>query len=156
MPIHTTMQKAGDNAVESTLAMSVSKCANALNIKISKEQIDLLVEDLIDVYKWDAMQDIMLALKKGRQGLFGTTYNHLNMIIVREWMSKVLEEKYKKIEDQHNNKKKQLQEELPNVDYQAYIEREKAKKEQAKEPSLSQLQYESKRFDYFNDKNNTQ
>ena len=61
-PIHTTIKVAGDNAVADTLSMSVSKCANALNIKISKEQIDLLVEDLIEVYKWDAMHYIINAL----------------------------------------------------------------------------------------------
>ena len=66
---------------------------DGLNIDLSNEQLQILTEDIIEVYKWDSIEDIQICLRNGRQGKYGTTYNKLNMIVINDWMGKHLEEK---------------------------------------------------------------
>ncbi|MGH1436579.1 MAG: hypothetical protein ACRBG0_19205 [Lewinella sp.] len=83
----------------------VSKCATQLNISASAEFIETLSEDIIDVYKYDSLEDIAECLKKGRQGRYGINYGKLNMVVIQEWMAKHLEEKYRAREAAHENSK---------------------------------------------------
>lgn len=88
------------------IAASINKCAEGLGIDLSNYQIQVLTEDLIDVYKWDSIEDIQICLRNGRQGKYGPTYNKLNMVIIQDWMSKHLEEKAIAREHQYNESKK--------------------------------------------------
>ena len=83
----------GRNEVYFELAGAVVKCAQGLGIEMSNERIQLLVEDITEVYKFDSIEDIQICLKNGRQGKYGKTYAKLNMIIIQEWMSYHLEKK---------------------------------------------------------------
>lgn len=75
------------------LAKYVTKCATAIDVPLTNEQSEILVDDIIDVYKWDSIEDIQICLKNGRQGKYGKTYGKLNMIVFSEWMAKHLEDK---------------------------------------------------------------
>ena len=83
----------GSNEVYFELAGAVVKCAQGLGIEMSNDRIQLLVEDITEVYKFDSIEDIQICLKNGRQGKYGKTYAKLNMIIIQEWMTQHLDRK---------------------------------------------------------------
>jgi len=105
-PINEQILKFGRNEVEIEISKSIIKCSTSLGIELDNIQIQTLTEDLIDVYKWDSIEDIQICLRNGRQGKYGTTYNKLNMVIIQDWMSKHLEEKAIAREHQYNEIKK--------------------------------------------------
>lgn len=80
-------------------------CAAALDIEIDNIKMQLLVEDLVDKYKFDSIEDIQQCLKKGRRGDYGPTYGKLNMIIISGWMEKHLELKAAARENQNDKAK---------------------------------------------------
>lgn len=108
--------------------VAVRKCALGLGLDFSQEATEVLSEDLIDKYKYDSIEDILFALKNGRQGKYGNNYGKLNMIVISDWMTRHLEEKAKEREKLRHNEKSYK---LPEVDYDAY--KIKVKEEQEKE-----------------------
>lgn len=73
--------------------MFISKAAMQTGTELTPDRLELMAEDLIDCYKYDSLEDIAEALKKGRQGRYGKMYGKLNGVILSEWMNKHLEEK---------------------------------------------------------------
>lgn len=87
------IQKYGSKDVEVLILASVNKCIQSLDIEMDNSTVSILVEDIVEKFKYDSIEDIQLCLKKGRQGNYGPVYGKINMIIVTEWMAKHLEEK---------------------------------------------------------------
>jgi len=104
-PINEQLLKFGRNEVNVQIAKYVNKCLSGLDIEMSNDQIQIFIEDIVDVYRWDSIEDIQICLKNGRQGKYGKTYNKLNMIIFQDWMSQHLEQKSIERENQHNKQK---------------------------------------------------
>lgn len=92
-PIRNQITKFGRNNVLMEIATAVNKCCRALDIKLDNYTLQILIEDIVDKYSYDSIEDIQQCLKKGRQGNYGPTYNKLNMVIITAWMSKHLDEK---------------------------------------------------------------
>lgn len=86
------MREYGDE-VNETIKVALSRCAFQIGVDLTPSQVSLIVEDIIEKYKLDSVEDVVEALKKGRRGNYGTTYNSLNMIIISKWMGFHLEEK---------------------------------------------------------------
>lgn len=76
-----------------SIRKGVEKCSTGLGLEMSDDQMVLLCQDIVDVYQHDSIEDVLLALKHGRQGKYGKVYGRLNMIVVGEWMARHLEEK---------------------------------------------------------------
>lgn len=104
-PISEQLVKFGRNEVSFQISNSVVKCAIGLNIELSNNQTQILIEDLVDKYKFDSIEDIQQCLKKGRRGDYGPTYGKLNMIIISGWMEKHLELKAAARENQNDKSK---------------------------------------------------
>ena len=104
-PINEQILIHGRNDVNIEIGKYVTKCARGLGVELSNESLQILIEDIIEVYKWDAIEDIQVCLKNGRQGKYGPTYNKLNMIIIQEWMSKHLEQKAIARENQYKTRR---------------------------------------------------
>jgi len=104
-PINEQLIKFGRNEVNLEIAKYVNKCLSGLDIEMSNDQIQILIEDIIDVYKWDSIEDIQICLKNGRQGKYGKTYGKLNMIVFQEWMGKHLDQKANEFEHQYSKHK---------------------------------------------------
>jgi hypothetical protein len=148
--LHQRVKEDGENVVMGFILMSIKKCAASLQIELTQMQEETLIEDIFEVYKWDALEDIQEAFKRGRRGEFGATYGKLNMIVFREWMAKVLEEKAALREKAVNNIKKENDfKELPQIDYQAYKERQK-KEAIEKENKPDESDYNRFKFEYLN------
>ena len=104
IPINEQILSFGREQVKDQITKSAVKCYVGLGIDASKLEIDTFVEDIIDVYKFDSIEDIQICLKNGRQGKYGKTYNRLNMIVFSDWMENHLTEK--SILREHSNKDK--------------------------------------------------
>ncbi len=104
-PIINQITKFGRQSVNLEIAKYVNKCVKGLNIEIDNLSLQILIEDIVDVYKYDSIEDIQVCLKNGRQGKYGKTYNKLNMIVFGEWMSKHLEQKAIEREKQYSTNK---------------------------------------------------
>ncbi len=101
-PINEHILAFGRNEVNLEVAKYVNKCIVGLGLTMDNYAIQILIEDLVDKYKFDSIEDIQECLKKGRRGEYGTTYGKLNMIVISGWMIKHLEEKAIAREKQHN------------------------------------------------------
>jgi len=108
----------------------VMLCAEGLSIDLTSQQIRIFVQDLVELYTFETMEDIFLVLKQGRQGSFGTSYNKLNMVVFRGWMEQHQDLKAEARELAHNVNKSQGKEPLTDAD----IYGDFAKKEEAKKP----------------------
>ena len=92
-PINEQILKYGRDSVNLEIAKFVTKCLIGLGIEMDSHAIQILIEDIVDKYKFDSIEDVQVCLKNGRQGKYGTTYNKLNMVVISDWMFKHLEDK---------------------------------------------------------------
>ena len=92
-PINEQIFKFGRDDVNNEISKSVMKCAIGLNIELSNYQSQILIEDIVDKYKYDSIEDIQQCLKNGRRGDYGPTYGKFNMIVISEWMERHLDRK---------------------------------------------------------------
>lgn len=63
-------------------------------------QIKTLVEDLLDKYPNESLEDFILCFKKGRMGELGKSFNRLDSEVIFEWITAYLDEKYQVLEDE--------------------------------------------------------
>lgn len=91
-----------------------------MGIELTDMAISILTADIIDVYRYDSIEDVLWCLKKGRQGYYGTTYGKLNMIVIAEWMAAHLEAKAEAREKELSQRKAKSKLEVDGVDYEAY------------------------------------
>lgn len=86
--------------------------------KHSEDQIDIITTDLIDNFKYESLQDIILFLKMSRNGKFGTTGRGVDSnLIIGTWMPQYLELKADERERQYEKDKHKLNEEAANAFY---------------------------------------
>lgn len=126
-PISRQLKDCGRRPVLTTISVSVNKCLMGLNILMTKNDVALLCEDLVDKYRSDSVEDIQEALKGGRQGTY--TFGHegrhaLTMQVISLWMDQHLNKKIDARERQLEAlRAKQLESQNAPVNYPAYIER---------------------------------
>ena len=108
-----------------------------------------MTEDLVDKYKYDSIEDIQQALKKGRRGDYGRIYGKINMIVISEWMEKHLELKIDAMERAGTSKAKGddiITDEI-RAKYEEYarrgVENQAAEKERAKQRKQNKLRFEA-------------
>jgi len=87
------LMKVQSKEVQECLHAMFASIVQTLGVKSTPGLIVEMVEDAIEVYGYESMEDISLCLRNGRQGKYGTIYNKFNFIVFREWMTKHLEEK---------------------------------------------------------------
>lgn len=142
----------GANLVKAEIVFSIQKCINALGIEMDNSDLSTLAEDILDVYKYDSVEDVIQCLKKGRQGTYGLGYNNrrsLNMLIIREWMSKHLEEKATAREKALSEHKAKVTEYTNDANfYKAYKERMAKEAEKKKENNAEENEYQRFKLGY--------
>ena len=118
---------------------AISKCIISLGIEMQKETMLVLAEDIIAKFPNESLEDVFECLRRGRRGDFGFGHNtrkHLNMLVISEWMEKLLELKSLEMEKLHQ-KTKHKEIEMPPLSKekaQEWIDKIKAKLGAAKEP----------------------
>lgn len=106
--ISQQIKEHGSQAVFFEISQYVERCALAIGVELSNAQLTVLVEDLKDMYRYDALEDLREALKKGRRGQYGYGMHNrrtLTLPLIQEWMQKQLEEKSRAREERHQKRK---------------------------------------------------
>ena len=122
--IRTQLKLHGAKVYEE-LVDHVTLCAEGLGVNQTARQLALLVADIVECYPVETMEDIIIVLKQGRQGAFGTTYKQLNMIVFREWMTLHLELKLEQRDQLHQHGKTQGNQAVENIPYGDFIHEDK-------------------------------
>ncbi len=147
-PMINSIKTNGVTYYEKIIMQALSKCLMSLGIVSSQEHIKGLTSDLIEVYKHDSVEDIVEALKAGRQGKYGKTYNKLNMIIIHEWMGYQLEAKAILREREHEKVKKDNKDLEQVIDYNKVKERIDNEREGKKDLTDKERDYRNIKFNY--------
>lgn len=100
IPMSELRRIVGAKQVAIALDVQLTKLVANLNLKwtLSDSQIKTLVEDLLDKYPNESIEDFILCFKKARQGEYGELIR-LDSPIVFSWMANYLDEKYRVLED---------------------------------------------------------
>lgn len=117
---------------------------------MSDNQFTILVEDIIEVYKYDSIEDIVECFKKVRQGKYDWGHEKrgvINMIVIGRWMAQHLEDKVVELEKSHEAIKKQSDYKLEQVDYEAYKQRQKEDKKKP-DPTREETEYQKFKMEY--------
>ena len=134
--------------------MAVEKCFIALSVPADDVKVRILCEDIVDVYKYDSIEDIIEALKNGRRGLYGKNYAKLDMIVFSEWMANHLEVKASIREKELSKlKAKNLEIQSAEIDYDAYRKRMANEGKAKRTNNAEENAYQKFRMEYFDSKN---
>lgn len=90
----------GSRQVAIALDIQLTRLVANLNLKwsLNDTQIKTIVEDLLDKYPNESLEDFILCFKKARQGEYGELIR-LDGPIIFSWIQTYLDEKYKAVED---------------------------------------------------------
>ena len=99
LPICEVKRNSVPGDVERALDIQLTRLIGTLNLKwnMTGEQTKILVEDLIDKYPNESLEDFILVFKRARMGEFGELFR-LDGPVVFSWMETYLDEKYAVIE----------------------------------------------------------
>lgn len=106
IPICEMSRFAGMRQVAIAIDIHLTRLVGNLNLKwsLNDAQIKTIVEDLIDRYPNETIEDFILIFKKARLGEYGELIR-LDSPIIFTWIEKYLEEKYEVIEKKLMNEK---------------------------------------------------
>lgn len=99
LPLCEVMRNTSSRLVAQSIDAALVKLVTSVNVSqnLNDIQIQTIVEDLIDKYPNESIEDFILVFKKARQGEFGTIYS-LHSAVIFSWMEFYLEEKYQALE----------------------------------------------------------
>lgn len=100
VPMIELKRVVGSRQVAVALDIQLTRLVGNLNLKwsLNDAQIKTIVEDLMDKYPNECLEDFILCFKKARMGEYGELIR-LDSPIVFSWMQLYLDEKYKAVED---------------------------------------------------------
>lgn len=146
LPICEMVRYVGMRQIAIALDIQLTRLVASLNNKwnIAETQIKIIVEDLIDKYPNESIEDFILCFRKGRTGEYGPIMN-LDVSVICEWMKKYLDEKYIVIE-QELRKEKDTPYEKPTPTeegpgYKAFKEYAQSLREGSKVPGMTDADY---------------
>lgn len=105
-PICTMIDKVGRAEIKTALDLAITRLATRLNVKhnLTDNQMVGMVDELVNHYKNESLEDFLFVFSKARRGEFGVIYK-LDINTICEWMNKHLEEKAFYREKYHENLK---------------------------------------------------
>lgn len=109
VPISVMKKDVGHRAIAQALDIQLTKLVANLNLKwnLNDFQIQQIVEDLIDKYPNESLEDFILVFRKARHGEFGELMR-LDSAIIFSWMNTYLNEKYAVIENKLHSEKEEF------------------------------------------------
>lgn len=121
-PICEVIKNTSSREVAMALDIALTKLVAMVNVNqnLNDGQIKIIVEDLLDKYPNESLEDFILCFKKARHGEFGIIY-HVHSAIVFAWMDLYLDQKYQVIERnlmlEKENFHKPIKPEPSNIDW---------------------------------------
>lgn len=109
LPISEIKRSLPPGEIEKSIDIALTRLVESLNLKytMNGNQIKILVEDLVDRFKNESIEDFILVFKNARQGQYGEIYR-LDSAVVFGWMEQYLDEKYQALEDKLVKEKEQF------------------------------------------------
>ena len=125
-PIFLQIKEHNQIQVLQLVSLWLVKLSDAIGdtLKENPSRLKDLAQDLIEVYKYDSLEDIRECLKNGRRGVYGFGHNKrgfISMMLLREWMEKHLDKKAELREKELQAKKIEATE-LENFDAKKFYE----------------------------------
>lgn len=166
-PIFLQIKEHNQIQVLQLVSLWLLKLSDAIGdtLKENPSRLKDLASDLIEVYKYDSLEDLRECLKNGRRGIYGFGHNKrgfISMILLREWMQKYLDKKSEIREKEIENKKVSAAD-IENFDAKKFYEsglkyqKELANLEkQRKQRKLSPRQFAEYKNQYFESKQKDQ
>lgn len=101
VPMSEIIRVVGSRQVAIALDIQLTRLIASLNLKwnITDAQIKTIVEDIMDKFPNESIEDFMLCFKKARQGEYGELFR-LDSAVVFVWIQRYLDEKYEALEAQ--------------------------------------------------------
>lgn len=108
LPISEVKRNVEPGDVERSIDIALTRLNESLNLKwkLNSGQIETLVNDLVDKYPHETVEDFILLFRKARQNEFGEIYR-LDSAVIFGWMEYYLEEKYSIWDKQLDNEKQE-------------------------------------------------
>ncbi len=108
LPISEVKRNVEPGDVERSIDIALTRLNESLNLKwkLNSGQIQTLVNDLVDKYPHETIEDFILVFRKARQNEFGEIFR-LDSAVIFGWMEYYLEEKYALWEKQLENEKQE-------------------------------------------------
>lgn len=133
------IQEVGDKGMVSVLIFLLIRIQEYFNVKnkLSDSQCGMLAFDILEKYGTETIEDIVIMLKKARQGDFGTSYNKIDSeTIFTIWMPQYLELKAIEREKMHREQKAQamVSEKVEKKGLETWQSIKKSLKEKKSEP----------------------
>ena len=136
MPMLVRINRGQREGVLKMLIIALDKCTLSMGFDVPDGRLMLLAADILEAYKYDAIEDVIEALKQGRQLLLErpphASRSTFSMEYVAHWMKQILDKKGLAREKLLDSKYKESKEPLPEVDYDSYrarvVEERKDKK----------------------------
>jgi hypothetical protein len=99
VPLCELRRTIGNKPVAQAIDIQLTRLVASMNLKwnLSDGQIQQIVEDLIDKFPNETVEDFILIFKKARQNEFGEIYR-LDSAVIFGWVEKYLDEKYQVLE----------------------------------------------------------
>lgn len=106
IPLSEIVRETGFKSVAQVLDIHLTRLVAQFNLNnnIQDHQVKTIVEDLMEKFPNESVEDFILCFKMARQNAFGVVY-HLHSAVVFEWMAKYLEQKYEAVEKKHREQK---------------------------------------------------
>lgn len=100
IPIREVIKAMGLVNVARALDIQLTRLVANLNLKwnLNDLQIKTIVEDLIEKFQNESIEDFVMVFKKARHGEYGELFR-LDSAVIFGWMDKYLDEKYQVIEN---------------------------------------------------------
>lgn len=150
IPMCVLKHETGITKIERLIDQEISRCVAMMNVggNLKGFQIEFTVETIMTTYPAESVEDIILCLRRGSTGYYGTTYNHLDTGVIIGWLKLHLEEKAYFLERNNAKSKEELPQYLPNYEeFKKNLERRRAeevrKKSVEREIKIKQIEERS-------------
>jgi hypothetical protein len=154
--IAVQVKNCGFDSVVKEIAASLQKLLIGLGIDMSDNKFKILLEDLVDVYQHDSIEDLQKCFRDARQGKYDWGHEkrgNINMVVIQYWMSQHLAKKADARERAYGKWKHGLSKsnEL-GIETSKPIDKEETKKGISQEKLLKKLKESGLKEDYLKQK----
>lgn len=103
LPLAYHIKQQGNKLVSQALDIQLTRLAASVNVKhnLTSLQIKQIVNDIIEMYPTESLEDFLLVFKRIRQGAFGDLHHQLDQATIFQCMKQHLEDKSIELERLH-------------------------------------------------------
>jgi len=157
VPMCVLKHEVDQEKIKYLIVQEITKASLMMNVvnNINTPQIQFTAETIMEKYPAESIEDVILCLRRGSQGYYGSVYHQLDTSVIMGWMEKHIEEKA--VYTERNNQTAKEHEKNQAVDYEAFkariekkrleqLERDKKEVEMKRQMAKDYLESNSRMF----------